>query len=288
MPPSGPSSPDLSRRGEASPQTGPVRLALPARPWPRRAAVLVAAALLVGGGAAVGAPAESTPSTQVGVLEPDPLVAPVPDAGRPLDVTPAGPVRPVVLLALHGYTSGPEQLRARLGTDRLARDLDATVVMPTGVGRRTSWNAGGCCGSAARSGIDDVGFLTRTIHRLRDAGARQVFVVGYSNGGMLGYRLACERPDLVDGLVVVNGTVTTAACEGAFEALHLAGEVDRAVPVEGAQHVSYLFTGFPPLADLRGLAPNADVEVRVLPGVGHEIDASVEGLVREWVGERIA
>lgn len=269
-----------------SPHNGAVRLR-PCRPSPRLAAVLAAAALLVGGGAALGTPAESSPSGQVRVLEPDPLIRPVPDAARPLDVTPAGPVRPVVLLALHGYTSGPEHLRARLGTDRLARDLGATVVMPTGLGQRTSWNAGGCCGSAARSGIDDVGFLARTVHRLRDAGARQVFVVGYSNGGMLGYRLACERPDLVDGLVVVNGTVTTAQCEGRFEALHLAGEVDRAVPVEGARHVSYLFTGFPPLADLPTLAPRGDIEVRVLPGVGHEVDPSVEGLVREWVRARI-
>ena len=259
-----------------------------ARVLARLAVTATAAGMLVTGGLAVatGSPADSARSPSQ-VLEPDPPIAPVPDAERPLLVVPEGkPVRERVVIALHGYTADAQVLRDRLETDRWVNELDATVVLPTGLGERESWNAGGCCGSAARSDIDDVGFLARTIARLRAEGADTVFVVGYSNGGMLAYRLACERPELVDAIAVVNGTVTTASCEGAFEALHLAGELDRAVPIQGADLVPYLFTGFRPLADLPDVAPNAEIDVRVLPAVGHEIAPQVHALVTEWLRQR--
>lgn len=233
-----------------------------------------------------GGPAESAPAP-TGVLQPDPLVDGVPDAQRPLVVVPeAEPVRERVVVALHGYTADPAQLRRQLDADAWADELGATVVYPTGLGQRPSWNAGGCCGSAARSDVDDVGFVARTITRLRAQGARQVFLVGYSNGGMLAYRVACERPSLVDGIAVVNGTITTATCDGAFDALHLAGELDRAVPVQGADVVPHLFTGFRPLVEVPAVAPNADIDIRVLPGVGHEVAPEVHDLVTDWLRGR--
>lgn len=248
------------------------------------AALGVAAVVVLGTGIAAGQP-DLAPSPP-GVLAPDPVILDVPAKQRPLDVVAGDPVRPTVVLALHGYTADPEVLRNQLDTDAFAAELDATVVMPTGLGARPSWNAGSCCGSASRSNVADVAFLAGTIQRLRARGAEQVFVVGYSNGGMMAYRLACERPSLVDGVVVVNGTVTVADCPGAFEALHLAGADDRAVPVQGAGLVPYLFTGFPPLVDVPDLAPRADVEVRVLPDVGHEIAPQVHAMVRDWIAAR--
>lgn len=250
------------------------------------AATVLAAVVLAAGAAVVAGPAES--AVERTTLRPDPLIDDAPDAARPLVVVPEGPVRETVVLALHGYTAGPDQLRTSLAADGWADELGATVVYPTGLGERPSWNAGGCCGSAARSDIDDVGFLSRTIGRLRSDGARRVFLVGYSNGGMLAYRMACERPGLVDGIAVVNATITVGTCEGAFDALHLAGELDAAVPVQGADVVPYLFTGFRPLVELPRVAPNARLDVRVLPGVGHEIAPQVRGVVTDWLRQRLA
>ena len=244
----------------------------------------VGAAALALSAALVGLGATATSSDDVPPARtPDPVIAAVPDAARPVVRVPEGPVRDTVVVALHGYTSNPTELRARLGTDAWADELGATVVYPAGLGARPSWNAGGCCGSAARSGTDDVGYLSRLVAGLRAEGARRVVLVGYSNGGMLAYRTACERSDLVREIAVVNATIAVPGCSGAFSALHLAGELDHAVPVQGADDVPYLFTGFPPLVDLRSVAPAASLDIRVLPGVGHEISPRAHGLITEWI-----
>ncbi|HEX5512018.1 MAG TPA: hypothetical protein VFX41_09910, partial [Actinomycetales bacterium] len=132
-------------------------------------------AMLLAGAAAlvvlVGLSGEATSSSDVAAVRaPDPIVKAVPDAVRPVLQVPAGRVRPTVIIALHGYTGSPAQLQKGLRSDAWARELDATVVYPHGLGARSSWNAGGCCGSAARSGIDDVGYVSRLISSLRDRG----------------------------------------------------------------------------------------------------------------------
>ncbi|WP_298992417.1 alpha/beta fold hydrolase [uncultured Pseudokineococcus sp.] len=233
--------------------------------------------------------------TETPALVPDPVVEAVPDAERPLlvlraegdDVVRATELPRAVartaVLVLHGYTSSAAQAAERLEAAALARDLGAVVVLPTGLGERPSWAAGSCCGSAARSDVDDVGYLSRLLADLRSRGAERAYVVGYSNGGMLAYRLACERPEDVDAVAVVNGTVAVPTCPGAFTALHLAGAEDDAVPVDGVDLVPFLFTGFPALADLPALAPAADLDVRVLSGVGHEVAPGVPATVRRWL-----
>lgn len=279
------------------------------RARPRWAAAVLAALLLVAlpstgllslpallGGdlreAASAGPAGSSARAPV----PDPLVDDVPAAQRPLLVLTAGADGAVeestslprtagrtAVLVLHGYTSSAGQISERLDAPALARALDAVVVLPTGLGERPSWDAGSCCGSAARSGVDDVGYLRGLLADLRTRGAGRAYVVGYSNGGMLAYRLACEHPEDVDAIAVVNASITVPGCPGAFTALHLAGADDAAVPVDGADLVPSLLTGFPALADLPTLAPAADLDLRVLPGVGHEVPPSAAGTIRRWL-----
>jgi hypothetical protein len=57
--------------------------------------------------------------------------------------------------------------------------------------------------------------------------------------------------------------------------------------VQGADVVPYLFTGFRPLVELPRVAPNADLDVRILPGVGHEIAPQVHHIITDWLRERI-
>ncbi|MDZ7698147.1 MAG: hypothetical protein U5R49_14925 [Deltaproteobacteria bacterium] len=62
------------------------------------------------------------------------------------------------------------------------------------------WNAGHCCGKAAKDGVDDVGFIAAAIEdacaRLK-VDRRRIYVLGFSNGGMMAYRFAAERTNML-------------------------------------------------------------------------------------------
>ncbi|MFM2419481.1 MAG: hypothetical protein RL385_4204, partial [Pseudomonadota bacterium] len=92
------------------------------------------------------------------------------------------------------------------------------LVMPTGNTQNTdgtwnasgSWNAGECCGGAAQAGVDDVE-LIRAI--LKDVSAHvnvdlsRVYATGFSNGGFLSFRLACEAADLFAAVAPASGAI---------------------------------------------------------------------------------
>lgn len=105
---------------------------------------------------------------------------------------------------LHGRTLTPATME-RIGhlLPVLGR---AIAVYPAGWGR--SWNAGGCCGVAYRSKIDDVAFLNTVIHQVltgqHDASPRRVYLIGYSNGGRMAMQMACSDPGFFAGLAAVE------------------------------------------------------------------------------------
>lgn len=63
-------------------------------------------------------------------------------------------------------------------------------------GLNHAWNVGGCCcGTPARTGVDDVAFVVQLIRRIRSQlpiDGRRIYATGISNGGMLSYRLVCD------------------------------------------------------------------------------------------------
>jgi polyhydroxybutyrate depolymerase len=71
-------------------------------------------------------------------------------------------------------------------------------------GYQESWNAGGCCGKAATKNIDDVAFLKALVPQVDPGHQHPIFLVGYSNGGRMAYRMACTVPGLFDGIAVAK------------------------------------------------------------------------------------
>jgi polyhydroxybutyrate depolymerase len=116
-------------------------------------------------------------------------------------------------VVLHGRDTTPAQELVRTGFADLAATGAAVLAYPAGVGR--SWNARtGCCATAARLHVDDVGFLRALIgaveaHAPVDPG--RVYLVGYSNGGRLALTAACALPGRIAG-VATYGTAEPAVC----------------------------------------------------------------------------
>lgn len=67
--------------------------------------------------------------------------------------------------------------------------------------------------------------------------SEQVYAVGYSNGGMMAYGLACNRGDQVAAVGIMSGVMLPGNCDvGNYTSvLHFHGTADDALPYEGNQ-----------------------------------------------------
>jgi polyhydroxybutyrate depolymerase len=107
-----------------------------------------------------------------------------------------------IIVALSGIAAGLPQEITR---DRLVPYVDADeaeVVYP--VAYKTSWNAIGCCGAAAKANVNDVAFLEALVSKVDPGHTRPIYFVGYSNGGRMVYRLECTDPGLFNGMAIVK------------------------------------------------------------------------------------
>lgn len=155
---------------------------------------------------------------------------------------PANPKGAPLILALHGGGGDPDQFAKASGLARAAVRAGYAVAFPAGTGRRDdrllTWNGGYCCGSAARRGVDDIGFLRQVI---ADAAQRfgtdgqGVYLTGMSNGSILSETFAAKYPDLVRAVAGVAGTMDTRRTRvaGPVPALIIHGTADTMVPYEG-------------------------------------------------------
>ena len=185
-------------------------------------------------------------------------------------VPPSAPRPAPLLLALHGMYQTPKLTEDVQRWGPLVRREG--VVLVYGMGTSASWNAGTCCGRAVQEGVDDVGYLD-AVRRLVDALApldpRRQYLTGFSNGAMMAYRYACERPGVVAGVLAVAGTVT-ASCTGRADVavLHVHGVADRTVPLEGLRYSAALRTPLRPVSRTATMF-GPTITARLLPRYGH-------------------
>jgi polyhydroxybutyrate depolymerase len=148
-----------------------------------------------------------------------------------------------LLIALHGAEGTGQKLRAFVGYEfeALADRHGFVVVYPDSVAgswndcRVSSYNA------ARRQGIDDVGFVKAVIADLqaRYGGQRPVYVLGYSTGGLMVYRLAVEAPETFTAAAAISASLPSEAnsdCTHSGTPVSIAilnGTADRINPFEG-------------------------------------------------------
>ena len=157
---------------------------------------------------------------------------------------PANPKGAPLILALHGGGGDPDQFASASGLARAANRAGFAVAFPAGTGRRgerlLTWNGGYCCGSAARKGVDDLGFLKTVIKDASDrfgVDGSGVYITGMSNGSILSETFAAKNPSLVRAVAGVAGTMDTSRTrvQGKVPALIIHGTADTKVPYEGGQ-----------------------------------------------------
>jgi poly(3-hydroxybutyrate) depolymerase len=106
----------------------------------------------------------------------------------------------VVVLSGIAATTSEEITRDRMVPYVNADKLE--LVYP--VSYKESWNAIGCCGSAAAKNVNDTAFLEALVPKVDPGRKRPVYFVGYSNGGRMTYHLECADPTLFNAMIVVK------------------------------------------------------------------------------------
>ncbi len=183
-----------------------------------------------------------------------------------------------LVVVLHGRRQTPWRAEATERWDEIAAAGRAVVAY--GAGYAGSWDAGSCCGSAARHRLDDTGYVLRLI-RLEEhqhlIDRHRVFLVGFSNGGMLAYTFACTHARVISALAVVDGSLQTPDCRPAraLAVLDVQGASDRVVPYGGSRFSRAAGAPTRSIPDSlrpwqRIARPPGLVRLVLLPGLGHQ------------------
>lgn len=134
---------------------------------------------------------------------------------RPASLTPAQ--RPPLFIVLHGTHGNAAGIAGTTGFNHAADLRRFVVAYPNGTGflRYLTWNTGRCCGSAMEAKANDVGFIHSMIQELvrtANIDPRRVFVVGFSDGGMMAFRAGCDLSTEIAGLAIVAGRMPDTVC----------------------------------------------------------------------------
>src|SRR5512139_377163 len=117
---------------------------------------------------------------------------------------------PVVVI-LHGMFQDAAKFAFK-GSEFEAKSDDQGFIAVFPNGQSNSWNAGTCCPVASTYNYDDVGFLRGLVRELEDehglcVDRERVYATGFSNGGYMAYRLACQASDIFAAVAVVAGAL---------------------------------------------------------------------------------
>ncbi len=149
-----------------------------------------------------------------------------------------------LIVSLHGYSSNPRQQRFVLPLNYLSSKKKTIVAVPSGIkdkkGKRF-WSGLNCCDGHADQVPNDVSFLRSVIINLKKEypiDEDKVFIAGFSNGGFMAYRMACESSDLISGVLSFAGAgpMESQNCEPKkpLKVLHIHGTNDKTILFEGS------------------------------------------------------
>jgi polyhydroxybutyrate depolymerase len=144
-----------------------------------------------------------------------------------------------LVIVLHGLGDVMSNM-AQVGFHQVSDTANFIVITPQALvdplSSSTAWNSGaGAFGFTLNADVDDVGFLNAIIDSVSDQyniDASRIFATGFSMGGFMTNRLACELNDRVASIASVAGTVgsgLTCTPGGDIPVCHFHGTSDGTV-----------------------------------------------------------
>jgi len=152
---------------------------------------------------------------------------------------PEGPGPHPAVFFLHGWGGVAQRTMANDGLRTSLLNRGYAVVTPQGMPRREGERGGAWNSFANPERRDDVAFLSAVA---ADAAARapldraRIIASGFSGGGMMVWRVACDAPDTFAAYAPIAGLLwrpLPQVCDGPVKMLHIHGWTDPVVPLEG-------------------------------------------------------
>ena len=143
------------------------------------------------------------------------------------------------VLYLHGYGGSGEASLGNAGLTEPVLGRGYAFVAPTGLPIGSGRSGGRWNAFAADDWRDDVAFIQRVAE---DASRRfgfpreDVLIAGFSGGGMMAWRVACDAPESFAAYAPVAGLMwrpLPETCAGPVRLHHTHGWTDTVVPIEG-------------------------------------------------------
>ena len=189
-----------------------------------------------------------------------------------------------LVLSLHGYGADAKGQDQYFALAERVTDYGFALITPQGTtddrGNRF-WNAtDGCC-NFHNSDVDDHAWLSSLVAEARDlVDVSGVYVVGFSNGGFMAYRLACDG---LDGLVAIASLAGSSfgdpdRCADArpVSVLQIHGDADQNIPYQGTLEYDSGYPGAEELVNRWAQRAGCEVDsVAVLPSI--DLEADIDG-----------
>jgi polyhydroxybutyrate depolymerase len=121
-----------------------------------------------------------------------------------------------LLLNFHGFggQAGDHMSYSNMRSTADAENFILVYPQGTDLDGSPHWNAA-LNGGDNKSDVDDLGFIEALINKLSSENLidlKRVYAVGYSNGGMMSYALACYKSGLISAIGSVSGYMLQTEC----------------------------------------------------------------------------
>jgi polyhydroxybutyrate depolymerase len=170
-----------------------------------------------------------------------------------------------VVFVFHGWGLSATLAQSDWGLDDVADVANFLAAYPVGVG--WSWNDGGKIGYAATHNLNESEFVRQMLSDLSTVASidpKRIYAMGYSQGGMLAYRLACEMSDIFAAIAPLAACMTYGRCQPqqAVSVIHVHGLADGHVPYSGGGPDNYppVESGIAAWVEFSGCTGSAEVE----------------------------
>jgi len=144
-----------------------------------------------------------------------------------------------LVICLHPYGWTAERMMNYTNFNQVADDYNFTVVYPSAI---PNWNSGVADNpNYPTPNVDDVGFINALIDIMNNRHSidpARIYACGFSNGGFMSYKLACQLGHRIAAIASVGGMISTstaASCSPlrTMPVLHIHGTADPYARING-------------------------------------------------------